>query len=289
MFPLRRKPTVTARSLRRTGCGVSSRARGITLAEIIMAMMITSMLAVVMGGITSAVQTARVHVEGVEEATIQAEAAIERIRFMVSHIGTYEITGQPVTAGIAVLNRAAGLAYVPDILVIWSGSRSGGMAAEGLQTALPKVNELVIYMPDIDSPDTLVEITIPGNSSTINFRDAGFESTVQTLLISGGLEKAPLCKRLRTVELNGSMYGAAWFEVTQSPSEDVLDETPGTTEWNALLWPQGMVSSTSGCRQATVRVELQLETRTYDTPGIDSLMTSIPFFGSASYRYEYHP
>ena len=78
MYRLRRKQETAARPIRREHCGVLSRARGITLAEIIMAMMITSMLAVVMGGITSAVQTARVHVEGVEEATLQAEAAIER-------------------------------------------------------------------------------------------------------------------------------------------------------------------------------------------------------------------
>lgn len=269
--------------------GAYSRARGLTLAEIVMAMMITSLLAIVMGGVTSAVQTAREHVEGVEEATMQAEAAIERIRYMVSNVGTYEITGQPVTAGIAVVNRTANLALVPDVLVIWSGGRNGNMAAEGLQTALPKVNELVMYLPDPDSPDTLVEVVIPANSTPIDFRAAGFESTIQTLLISGGLDKAPLSKRLRTVDLGGSLWGLAWFDVTQTPNESALAVTPGTSEWNELPWAQGIVSSTSGCRQLTVRVELQLQTRTYDISGVDSSATSIPFFGSASYRYEYHP
>ncbi len=289
MSPSRRETAPMTGSMRRARRGLFTRARGITLAEIVMAMMITSLLAVVMGGITSAVQSAREHVEGVEEATMQAEAAIERIRYMTSNIGTYEITGEPVTAGIAVVNRAAGLAYVPDVLVIWSGGRSGGMAAEGLLTTLPKVNELVMYLPDPDSPDTLVEVTIPANSTTIDFRSAGFESAVQTLLISGGLDKAPLCKLLRTVELEGSMWGAAWFDVTQTPNESALVATPGTSQWNALPWAQGIVSSTSGCRQVTVRVELQVKARSYDNPGVDSSATSIPYFGSASYRYEYHP
>lgn len=289
MFRSLPDPLWTAEKSRCVQCGVRSRARGVTLTEVMMAMIITSLLAVVMGGITSAVQAAREHVEGVEESALQAEAAMDRIRYMVSHTGIYEIGGQPVTAGIAVVNRAAGAAYLPDALVIWSGGRTGGMAAKGLQTELPRVNELVLYLPDPDDPSTLVELTIPANSSTIDFRDTGFAATIQTLLISGGLDKAPMCRNLRTAELNGSLWGGAWFEVMQTPIESALAATPGSQEWIDLPWAQGIVSSTSGCRQATVRMELQVRTRSYDVAGIDTAATSIPYFGSASYRYEYHP
>lgn len=237
----------------------------------------------------SAVGTAREHVEGVEESTLQAEAAMDRIRYMISHAGMYETSGQPVVAGIAVVNHSAGLDYFPDVLVVWSGGRTGGKAAAGLQTQLPKINELVIYLPDPSDPRTLVEMMIPGNSSTIDFRSGSFATTILSLISGGGTEKVSICNRLRSADISSSTWGGAWFEVTQSPSDTELLATPGTSQWNALVWPQAIVTSESGCRQVTVRMELQVETRSYEKPGSDSSPTALPFFGSASYRYDYHP
>lgn len=260
-----------------------------TLPELVMAVLITSILALVLGGVTSAVWAARQHVEGVEDATVQAEAALERIRYMISHTGVYKSGSQPVTDGLAVVNRSAGLESLPEVLVVWSGGRSGGMAAQGLKTQLPKVNELVFYLPQPSNPRVLVEMMIPGNATTIDFRSASFESTVLTLISGGGTETVPICDRLRVASVSGSPRGALWFAVLRSPDAAALSATPGTSEWNALTWPQGIVNSSSGCRQATVQMELQVETRAYTAPGSGTSPTAIPFFGSASIRYEYKP
>lgn len=261
-----------------------------TLPELIMALLIVSLLTVVLGGLMSAVGAAREHVEGVEEATLQGAAAMERIRYMVANAGVYQTSGQPVTPGIAVVNRSAGGTNVPDVLVVWSGGRSGGMAANGLLTQLPKINELVIFLPDPGDPSVLTELMVPGNSSTIDFRSGGFSATILSLVSGGGTEKVPLCKKLRLADLSGTATGGAWFEATWSPTDAAIAaNTPGTAGWNALLWPQGIVTSESGCRQVTVRTELQIETRSYQEPGSDTSPTALPFFGSASYRYDYIP
>lgn len=295
MSPLRR-------DARRTGDRAGHRptkARhpaGVTLIELLMAMTITAMLSVVLGGIVLAVQTARQHTEGLEEATLQAGAALERIEFMIAHAGTYRAGGGPVTLGMAVVPRRWSSFDLPEALVVWSGGRTGGMADAGLQSRLPRINELVIYTPDPTEPRHLVEITHPANNGAIDFRDGSFASAVRTLIDSPDAKKTLLVNRIRRSQLSGfagfSTAHAAnvRFELTQSPTDaDLAAAAPGTAGWLALPWSGGIVSSTSGLRQATVRIELQIEPRAHEARGADQKTIAIPFFGSEGIRYVYEP
>jgi hypothetical protein len=268
----------------------------VTLVELLIAVTITTCLSVVFGGIITAVHSAREHSEGLEEATAQAQVSLERMRYLVSHAGTYRTAGQPTTVGLAVVTRRWSIVDLPEVLVVWCGGRNGGMAQAGLQTRRPRIHELVIFAPDPDNPARLVEVMLPGNSSEIDFRAANFNATILGLLSSASAEKVLLCDRLRVSSLSAfagfsaAQAGNARFELTQTPSDSALSSTsPGTSAWTALPWAQGIASSSSGLRQATLRIELQVEPRSRPAAGTAATSIAIPFFGSASYRYAYQP
>jgi hypothetical protein len=262
-----------------------------TLIELVIAATITSLMSVVLGGLVLAVHTARTHCEGYEEATAQSQAAIDRISYMVSQAGVYRLTGESPVLGVATVAADWGGEDIPHILVVWSGGRSGGMADDGVVTRLPKVNELVIYTGDPADPSRFVELMVPGNSSDIDFADAGFDAAIEALVASPSAELVLLCDRLRALSLGAPSpmdIGGVRFQVEFTPTDDeIAAETPGTAEWNDLRWAQTLVTGESGVRQATVRIEMQVE-RQRAGDGNEAL-TAIPFFGSASYRYAYSP
>jgi prepilin-type N-terminal cleavage/methylation domain-containing protein len=263
---------------------------GFTMIELLMAVSITSMLSVVLGALMVAVQTAREYSNGLETATTQATATIDRIRYIVSQAGVYRIAGQPTTVGLAVVNHRWASTDLPDVLVIWSGGRNGGLADTGTLYRLPHVDELVIYSPDPGDATRLVEITVPGNTTDIDFRDASFPSDILALIGSNGTERVLICERVRrssqadlTVET-----GNIRFALEQTPPDSELQPAmPGTAAWYGLPWVQGIVSGDSGLRQANIRMELQVTRHEGDSPETDGTTTAIPYFGSASRRYVY--
>lgn len=267
-----------------------------TLLEVMIVMTIMPLLALVIGGLVFAVQTAWNHTQGLEETTAQSRAVIERVRFMVSQAGVYELPGSPTQAGIAVLPRLFGPYELPETLVVWSGGPTGGMAGQGVQPRLPLASELVVYIPADAAPNELLEVTFPGNSTPVDFRSVGFPATVRLLLASPGAQQTMLANRLRKVLLDGvgavpgSVAGSVRFELETSPDDVALSTTlAGTQAWYELTWPQGMVSSTSGVRQATLRIELQCTVRDNEDRHVDLAEACLPVFGSASYQYVYRP
>jgi hypothetical protein len=255
-----------------------------------MAMTITSIVSIVLGGLMMALHSAREHTDGLGDATMQANAAIERMKFTIADAGVYKLTGQSSVLGVAVVRRTWSSYGMPSILVVWNGGRNGGMADAGVLTRLPKVNELTIYSPDPATPSRLVEITLPARTDSIDFGSSSFSTTVLSLFNDSGLQKVTLCDRLRSSQLttgggSPASAGNVWFEMEQMPSDtSIAATTTGSSAWNALIWSQGIVGGDFGLRQATLRIELQLALGTAGTP---SGTLSMPFFGSASYRYMY--
>ena len=261
-----------------------------------MAMTITAMLSVVLGGLVLAVQTAREHTEGLEEATAQGQACLERVRYMVSQAGVYQLDGSETVLGLRVVGHEWSSSLLPDILVVWSGGRDGGLADSGTLTRLPHVDELVLYTYDAADPSRFVEIVIPGDSSDIDFAAADFDDSVLALLGAPSAEALVLCNRLRRSVLTGSPpfsnpgVGNVAFRLELTPDDASLaGATPGTSGWNGLTWSQGVVSSDSGMRQANVRIEIQIEPRGHEQADPSATPIAVPFFGSASYRYVYRP
>ncbi|GAB4140134.1 MAG: hypothetical protein Tsb009_09340 [Planctomycetaceae bacterium] len=253
-----------------------------------MATAVTSFIAVILGGLMIAVQTTREHSEGLQAATSQTQASLDRIRYMVSHAGVYRLDGEPTVAGIAVVFQQSGTSSVPNILVVWSGGRDGGMADAGLQTRLPLISELVIYTTDPRNPEQLLEITVPGNNNSIDFQDSSFDSTIRQIIQSGNVDKTLLCDRIHVVQLPNSIaqIGAVRFDLQRTPSDaELVGVMPQTSTWLELPWAESIASSDRGLRQLTIFMELQLDVANLGFS--NSLMK--PFWGSASYRYVYHP
>ena len=299
---------------------------GMTLAELLISMMILSLMSVVLAGMSNAVNSAWSYTKGVEETDLQARAALERIEFMVSQTGTYKVTGQPTRLGAVVVSRPVGKYSLPDALVLWTGGRSGGMAASGVQSRLPVVSELLIYTWNAGAPNQLIEAAFPGQTAAFDFAASDLSTQVTNLLASKTAELIPLCEQLRVSSLSGSStatlalpplippsspYGPSItststssssssttvsamsvgnirFTLTLTPSDsDMATAAPQTIAWTQLNWPQGSFGNRSGMRQANLYIELQVE-----PDGIvraSDTVSAIPFFGSASVRYVYEP
>jgi prepilin-type N-terminal cleavage/methylation domain-containing protein len=268
--------------------------RGFTFVELLMSLTLMSILSVVLGGMILAAHDGWEHSNGLTEANQQARISQDRIAYMVSQAGQYKPAGQPTTLGIAVVEQTYLLVKSPEILVIWSGGRMGGMAANGVLTRLPTVNELVIYTPDPSDPTHLVEVVDPNNVNSLDFRAANFSTSVKTILKSPSCQKTLLCDRVHTSNLSMFSFsqtavGNIRFEKLDSPTDTELSGiVAGTPAWFNLVWAQGIVSSSTGMRQSTIRMEFQVEPRPLPLNS-SAAVSAIPFFNSASNRYVYQP
>lgn len=266
--------------------------RGFTLVDLLMGMMITTMMCAMMAGVMFAANAAWDHTTGSEDAAQQARAGIDRIKYMVSQAGVYKLAGQPTVPGIAVVNRTVDSVPYPEILVLWTGGQNGGMAASGVQTRLPLVNELVIYAPQSGDPSRLVEIT-SALSSSIDFTASTFTAAILAIVDSTTNNRTLLSDRVHISDLpsrSAKIAGCIFFEAFESPTAAALQGvSPGSAAWNALTWSQGVYTSSSGLRQVTVRMELQFNLRANSPNGSLTSTVAFPFTGSASYRYVYTP
>jgi hypothetical protein len=289
-----------------------------TLAELMISMAILGMISVVLAGMSHAVNMSWNYTKGVEETELQASAALERIKFMVSQVGAYRVAGQPTRLGLAGVMRTVGNVTIPDTLMLWTGGRDGGMAALGTQARWPLASEVLVYTWNPSNPKQLVEAAFPGNTTVIDFASTDLANTVAQLINLSSAERIPLCDRLRVSTLTasssvpssptvpptsmmGSMgstapaapvttdyVGNVRFQVNWTPSDiDLSMVSPATSAWMQLGWSQSVVSSRSGLRQATVNIEMQIEPR--DSTVLTDDVTAVPFFGSASTRYVYEP
>lgn len=272
---------------------------GMSLVELLVGITLNSMLALMLAGMTLAVGNGWEHTTGLDDATQQARVTIERIKYMVSQAGVYQLAGQPPVDGIAVVERASGAYRFPEILVIWSGGRNGGMVNNGVVTRLPTINELVVYAPQYDDPTRLVEIVDTTNTNNIDFVAASFGTTILSLVSATQSNKALLCDRIHKTPMpvvvgSSSNAGNVRFECLESPTNSALSGvTPGSAAWYGLVWSQGVVSGDCGLRQTAVRIELQVEQRPVGTltnaQRGTPVNSALPFIGSTNYRYVYRP
>lgn len=296
----RRSSPVTPLGTRRPAHALARGARrGFLLAELLMAMTITAMLSVVLGTMILAVNEGWQYTNGLDAATQQARISMDRIRYMVSQAGVYQLAGQPPVLGVATVSRTCGTYQLSEVLVVWSGGQTGGLASYGVQARLPLISELVIYAPQYDNPSRLIEITSPSNNSSIDFGSATFGTTILGLISSTSTSKVLLSNQIATSVMpyqvgSSSTAGNVRFEVFQTPSAtDLQGVTVGSAQWNALHWAQGVYCSTSGLRQANVRIEFELwtqaPTNSNITIGATTGAVSTPYIGGTSYTYAYTP
>ena len=271
------------------GCAHADRKRcagwrkGLTLLELLIAISIMVLVVAALAGLARAVQLGSEYSEGHGEATQHARVVIERISRAVERA-----TASESFPGFLVVAEEVGTWRFPDTLVVW---HPDGAPAD--PDGLPRFDELVIFCPHPDSPNQLLEITVPGDGRTVPPVDdeAGWASELAAIKSSVGTEAVALTTLVRTCSLPQSSdqesRGAVRFEARLRPSAAEWSAyQAGTLAWDDLAWVQGIHSSQTGLRQAWLRMELQLmpgEGSAADDPGGQQ---AIPFFGSAALYYE---
>ena len=264
---------------RRTDCDrrQSRRRRGLTLTELLIAGTIMTMLAAGMGTLVMTVHGTNEFCRGQAVAAQHARVVIDRIERAVRTAETSE-----QFPGCLVVSQGAGGWDFPDTLVVWKPT---GSAVD--PNGLPRVNELLLFLPDPAFPSRLIELRDSMNTATAPaITDAAAWSTlVASLKASASAVKTELSDRLHTAavtEGGTDLRGCIRFDVQLAPSAaDLAAYRGGSRTWNALAWPLDHYSTRAGMRRVVCQTELQML-----PGGADSAQTAVPFFGSAALTYE---
>ena len=272
--------------------GLLKQRSGFTLVELVISMTILSFTTMVIGGLMLAITSAWDHSTSLEDSRRQAQASFARIKWMIQQSGTYKLTGQPTTLGIAILTTTAGTYQAPTKLVVWSGGSNGGMNASGLKTRLPLASEIVVYTPDPTTPSRLIEMTFPGNTTSIDFRSSGFSTSIASLMQTTNRQSIRLCDRLHVTPgtTGAPNIGNIRFEMTTNPSDSQISGVSvGSQAWNDLPWGQGLVGADRALRTTNVRIEMLLDPNPAKPLTDNGSSTALPFPASVNRQYVYQP
>ena len=264
--------------------------RGLTLLELLIATSMMLMLAGVLGGLASAVQSSNDYSQGHGTATQHARVALERIARNIS-----QATAVGDHPGFAVVYDQVGPWQFPDTLVIWRPT-----SAPANPNGPPLIRELVIYCPNPDRPEQLLEITAPADNRSLPLNDqlnqSPWRQILEEIKTSTTSQRVALTDLVRVCSTGGprthtsavnTLRGAVRFELELRPSAAEWQQfRAGTRTWDSLSWPQGVYGSQTGLRQAWLRAELQLMPG--PTAARDDLEghQAVPFLGSAALYYE---
>jgi type II secretory pathway pseudopilin PulG len=259
------------------------RESSMTLLELLMAMSVIVLIAGTLSGLAVGVQQGYDYAQQYGIATQHGRVALERITRTVS-----QAIASEQFPGFLVLAETQGQWRFPDTLVVW---RPTGAAAD--PNGRPRFNELVIYCPDVQTPNRLLEITAPGDARVTPPADdtASWKAEVAAIRNSPSTQKVVLTDLLRTCTLPETsppqVRGAVRFESRLRPSESEWGEyKAGTIEWKNLSWVQYIYGNRAGLRQAWMRMEMQIAVGRSSAGNLSGAGVVIPFFGSAAVYYQ---
>jgi hypothetical protein len=269
-----------------------------TLLELTLVMSIMVIVVGALGGLARTVQQGFEYSEGYGIGTQHARVVLDRIAQNIC-----QATANDQFPGCIVVAETVGSYRYPDALVVWRPRNSDGTFVTSNSPpphsdGVPRYNELVIYCPNANAPNELLEIkptnvdSVPALSDQTAWRTA--VSTLRQTPPAGMPVLTGLLRQCSTASSGGgtsTTRGAVRFETRLRPSEaDWASYKAGTTTWMNLPWVQGIYGQQAGLRQVWVRMELQL------VPGVDWVSSNaataqaVPFFGSAALYYNLsHP
>ena len=257
------------------------RHNGLTVVELLFAILIMAMVAGSLAALSNAVQLANEYGNGYGTATQHARVTLERIDRTVN-----EAYGRSTYPGVWVAQDVDGQWTYPDTLVVWHPS---GQPAN--PSGPPLVQELVIFCPDPAAASNFIQLTDPGDTRPVLTDPVSLKSLVDSLKTSGTASKVALTNLLRMVSVGSSSWGttsrgAARFVVTLTPSDaNWTSYTSGALAWNNLPWVLGIHSASAGLRQVWVQTELQLNPGDTWVAGNPAGENTTPFLGSACFSY----
>jgi prepilin-type N-terminal cleavage/methylation domain-containing protein len=256
--------------------------RGLTLVELLISSAIMAMMAAALGTLALAVADGNQYSQGRSAAAQHARVALDRIRTTC-----LEAHASEEFPGFVALTETIGSWNFSDTLVVWRATNPAD--PEGL----PLLSELVIFTPDPQAPNRLLEVTAPSQNipAPSPTSATAWRSGIEWLLQQPTTKVTQLTDLVRTPESDsGDRLAAIRFHVLHRPSDDELAEYEGgMIAWSALPWAQSIRGTGSGMRQAWCRIELQL------MPGEGAAdldpegHTALTFFGSAAIYYGVTP
>lgn len=265
---------------------------GLTLVELLISISIMSIIITGLSGLMLAVHQGWEFNEGHGRASQHARVALERISRAVS-----TATATDENHGFAVVFTESGTNRFPDTLVVWRpGWPASASSPPANSDGTARISECVIFCPDPDLPNRLLEIRAPGDNRTIpinnSLNSSGWRTTLDTVKRAASSQRAVLTDLLRTASgvsgLGGETRAAVFFDSLVRPSANEWTAYQANTlDWDELSWPlgennpgpQGLFGIDSSMRQVWLRMEMQLVAGT-TTP------VSVPFFGSATLYYQ---
>ena len=257
--------------------------QGFTLAELLCAVAILTILAGAMGTLAYGVSNANDYCRGQNEAAQHARVVLERIRRNV--IGCKASENFP---GCLVASTTVGSYSFPDRLLIW---KSDGVVAGA--TEYPKYKDLIVYTYNPSRPVELLEITSTDTTALTSASNTALNSVVDAMLASNSSTKTVITDRLDVATTgNGTVArlsnlladsaarGMLRFRIIMSPTATQWGEYKASTRtWANIDWPLDQYGSDTGTRRVSCLTELQmLADDTSEKP-------AVPFFGSATKVY----
>ena len=148
----------------------------------------------VAAGDDRSVQFANEYSQGYGTATQHARVAHRPDRPAVQ-----QAYGKSIYPGVWVTQDTDGQWTYPNTLIVWQPS---GTPAN--PSGPPLVQELVIFCPDPNAPNDLVQLTVPGNTTTVPTTNTpSFTSLINSLKTSSTANKVVLTNLLQVASVSG--------------------------------------------------------------------------------------
>jgi len=263
------------------------RRRGMTMVELLLAVAIMAMVAGTMGILARGMQQSYQYTQGYGTATQHARVVLERIERTIREA----TTSDEFPGAIAVAEMVDAWRF-PEILVVWHPS-GDPVDPDGL----PRFNELVIYCPNLNAPNQLIELTVPSDGRIVPpvTNRPQWRAEIGAIRQTNAGNSISLSELVRTCAVEDAAAGsvlsmaAVRFETRLRPSQDEWDDYQnGDVAWEDLAWVQGICGSQTGMRQVWVRAEVQLTPQAASIAEDSATNKPVPFFGSESINYELH-
>ena len=283
MFP-RFQPPNPDPQRRRDGGPIGNARSGLTFIELLVAAAIMAMIIAALAMLAKAVQVGVEYGGNHGEVIQNARVTLERITHMAN-----EATTSPDFPGLLVVPEVVDGNEYPDTLVIWHPSSGTPYDPDGR----PRFDELVIYCPNPDRPNELLELTAPGDTRTVpKYNEASnWKTEIDALKNSDATRKTVLTALVRMASTDGtnmaySLRPCVRFNVRLRPSEANLTEFgDGNVPWEELPWVQNIYSPSIGLRQVWMRVEMQLVPGSHGQTEENNRDSALTFLDSAAVHY----
>lgn len=261
----------------------AGRRGGFTLAELLCAVAILTILAGAMGTLAYGVSGANDYCRGQNEGAQHARVVLERVRRNVVNCKASESF-----PGCLVASTTVGAYTYPDRLLIW---RANGVTAGA--TEYPKRSDLIVYTYNPSRPSELLEITTTDTTLLTSTSMSALNAVVDAMLSSSSSTKTVITERLdiattgngtgiRLTDLlaDSAARGLLRFNVIMSPTASQWSEyKAGSRSWANIPWPLDQYGTDTGNRRVSCLTEIQV------LGDDNSESPAIPFFGSATKVY----